>query len=137
MKTLDLNLVHFIGNRVITVAGQTIDAGPHQEVRPELLGSAEKLEDVAFAIADMNAPPRLSEQFRRLLHVLQPPGWHEVIGEPTLADAILDRIVHNAFRLELDGPSMRKLKADEATELTTSPATTTAVDGKPLKGAKK
>ena len=30
--------------------------------------------------------------------------WHEVIGEPTLGDAILDRIVHNAYRLELDGP---------------------------------
>ena len=40
--------------------------------------------------------------------------WHEVIGEPTLGDAILDRIVHNAYRLELDGPSMRKLKAGEA-----------------------
>jgi DNA replication protein DnaC len=39
--------------------------------------------------------------------------WHEIIGEPTFADAILDRIVHNAYRLELDGPSMRKLKAQE------------------------
>jgi DNA replication protein DnaC len=37
--------------------------------------------------------------------------WHEVIGEATFADAILDRIVHNAHRLELDGPSMRKIKA--------------------------
>jgi IstB-like ATP binding protein len=37
--------------------------------------------------------------------------WHEVIGEPTLDDAILDRLVHNAYRLELDGPSMRKIKA--------------------------
>lgn len=44
--------------------------------------------------------------------------WHDVIGEPTFADAILDRIVHNAFRLELDGPSMRKLKAAEAAKLT-------------------
>ncbi len=34
--------------------------------------------------------------------------WHEVIGEPTFADAILDRIVHNAYRLELDGESLRK-----------------------------
>jgi DNA replication protein DnaC len=42
------------------------------------------------------------------------PTWHEVIGEPTLGDAILDRIVHNAYRLELDGPSMRKIKAAEA-----------------------
>jgi CRISPR system Cascade subunit CasE len=30
-------------------------------------------------------------------------------SEPTLGDAILDRIVHNAYRLELDGPSMRKI----------------------------
>jgi DNA replication protein DnaC len=34
--------------------------------------------------------------------------WHDVIGEPTFADAILDRIVHNAYRLELEGQSMRK-----------------------------
>jgi DNA replication protein DnaC len=34
--------------------------------------------------------------------------WHEVIGEPTFADAILDRLVHNAYRLALDGPSLRK-----------------------------
>ena len=37
--------------------------------------------------------------------------WHDVIGEPTFADAILDRIIHNAYRLELNGPSVRKLKA--------------------------
>src|SRR5438105_14038552 len=42
--------------------------------------------------------------------------WHDVIGDPTFADAILDRIVHNAYRLELDGPSMRKLKATEQAE---------------------
>jgi DNA replication protein DnaC len=63
--------------------------------------------------------------------------WHEVIGEPTLGDAILDRVVHNAYRLELDGPSMRKIKAAEASEPTASPATTTAADAKPPKGAKK
>jgi DNA replication protein DnaC len=34
--------------------------------------------------------------------------WHELIGNPTLADAILDRIIHNAYRLELTGESMRK-----------------------------
>ena len=36
--------------------------------------------------------------------------WHDVIGEPTIADAILDRIVHNAHRLELDGESLRKTR---------------------------
>ena len=29
--------------------------------------------------------------------------WHDLIGEPTLADAILDRIIHNAHRLQLSG----------------------------------
>ena len=38
--------------------------------------------------------------------------WHEIIGEPTFADAILDRIVHNAHRIDLDGPSMRKTIAE-------------------------
>jgi len=36
--------------------------------------------------------------------------WYEIIGDPTLADAILDRVVHNAYRIELKGESMRKLK---------------------------
>lgn len=35
-------------------------------------------------------------------------AWHDVIDEPTFADAILDRIVHNAHRMNLDGHSMRK-----------------------------
>lgn len=39
--------------------------------------------------------------------------WHDVIGEPTFADAILDRLVHNAYRLTLDGPSMRKVKGKQ------------------------
>jgi DNA replication protein DnaC len=34
--------------------------------------------------------------------------WHEIIGEPTLADAILDRLVHNVFTIKLKGESMRK-----------------------------
>ena len=34
--------------------------------------------------------------------------WFEVIGEKTIADAILDRIVHDAHRIELKGESMRR-----------------------------
>lgn len=37
--------------------------------------------------------------------------WHEQIGDPTSADSILDRLVHNAYRLDLKGESMRKVKA--------------------------
>ena len=37
--------------------------------------------------------------------------WHDVIGDPTLADAILDRLVHNAYKINLKGGSMRKRQA--------------------------
>ncbi len=35
-------------------------------------------------------------------------AWHTVIGDPTIADAVCDRIVHSSHRIELKGPSMRK-----------------------------
>ena len=38
--------------------------------------------------------------------------WYASIGDNTLADAILDRLMHNAHRLELKGESMRKLRAE-------------------------
>lgn len=34
--------------------------------------------------------------------------WHQQIGDPTIADSILDRLLHNSYRLELDGESLRK-----------------------------
>ncbi len=37
--------------------------------------------------------------------------WHEIIGDPTLADAILDRLVHTAYKINLKGESMRKRKS--------------------------
>jgi DNA replication protein DnaC len=39
--------------------------------------------------------------------------WHEVIGEKTIADAILDRIVHDAHRIELKGESLRKTRVKQ------------------------
>jgi DNA replication protein DnaC len=44
--------------------------------------------------------------------------WHEVIGEQTIADAILDRIIHDANRLELKGESMRKKRSSLQEEMT-------------------
>lgn len=35
-------------------------------------------------------------------------AWHDAMQDPTLADAILDRLVHNAHKIELEGDSMRK-----------------------------
>jgi DNA replication protein DnaC len=37
--------------------------------------------------------------------------WYEYLGDPTLADAILDRFIHNAYKINLNGESMRKIKA--------------------------
>jgi len=38
-------------------------------------------------------------------------NWHDYIGDPTLADAILDRLVHSAHKIHLEGESIRKRKA--------------------------
>lgn len=38
-------------------------------------------------------------------------GWYDIIGEKTIADAILDRLIHNAHRIELQGESMRKKRS--------------------------
>ena len=42
--------------------------------------------------------------------------WHAQIGDPTVADSILDRLVHNAYRIELAGESIRKKKGRGSTE---------------------
>ncbi len=67
-----------------------------------------------------------SEQRRDLLEILEDrhdtrstivtsqlpiDKWHSVIGDPTLADAILDRLVHNAYKINPKGESMRKKKS--------------------------
>lgn len=41
-------------------------------------------------------------------------SWYETIGDPTLADGILDRLVHGAYRIDLEGESMRKPEAERA-----------------------
>jgi DNA replication protein DnaC len=63
-------------------------------------------------------------------------AWHDLIDEPTFADAILDRLVHNAYRLELEGErSMREVVPDSEAQAP-SPAPT-APNGKSAKGARK
>ena len=74
-----------------------------------------------FCIASMSDPER-----RDLLEVLEDrqgisstiiatqvpiENWIENIGDPTLADAILDRLIHNAHRINLKGDSMRKVRS--------------------------
>jgi DNA replication protein DnaC len=75
---------------------------------------------------DWGPEPLLPEQQRDLLEIVEDrynagsliitsqlpvDRWYELVGNPTLADAILDRIVHNAYRVELSGESLRKQRA--------------------------
>ena len=77
-------------------------------------------------IDDWGLAPMTAEQRRDLLEIMEDrhgsrstmvtsqlpvEHWHEIIGDPTLADAILDRLVHNAHRLTLKGESLRKAQA--------------------------
>ena len=60
-------------------------------------------------------------QRRSLILTSQMPvaHWHEQIGDPSIADSILDRLIHNAYRIELKGESMRKKRrkpGDEETQ---------------------
>jgi DNA replication protein DnaC len=77
-------------------------------------------------IDDWGPEPLSADQRRDLLEIVEdryekgsllitsqvPIGrWHDLIGDPTLGDAILDRVVHRAHRIELKGPSLRKRHA--------------------------
>lgn len=86
-----------------------------------LLGKLARMD--VLLIDDWGLAPPQEQERRDLLEILEdrygtrstivtsqlPPGqWHDHIGEPTLADAICDRLLHNAHRLVLKGPSRRK-----------------------------
>ena len=76
-----------------------------------------------WAMAPMAEPERrdfweIAEdryQTRSMILTAQLPvsRWHEQIGDPTLADGILDRLVHNAHRIEMRGESMRKPRREK------------------------
>ena len=88
---------------------------------PKLLASLAKTE--VLVIDDWGLAKLSAENRRDLLEIIEDrygirstvatsqlpvENWHDVIGDPTLADAILDRLVHSAYQLNLKGESMRK-----------------------------
>ena len=111
------------------------------------------LTKVDLLILDDLGPDRLNAGQRRdLMEIVEErhaPGstllasqlpvkaWHELIGEPTFADAILDRLVHNAYRLELEGQrSMREPGADGEVQAASTAAPMPS-NAKSKKGARK
>lgn len=109
------------------------------------------LTKVDLLILDDWGPDRLNaEQRRDLMEIVEDrygagatlitsqlpvEAWHDVIAEPTFADAILDRLVHNAYRLDLDGPSLRDPDAPSET-ITETPLSSAAADVATTKPAK-
>jgi len=91
-----------------------------------LLPLLKRLSRAALVVVDdlgiASVPDKLYREFLEMLDDRQGQGatlitsqfpvnqWHEVIADPTVADAILDRLVHNSYRIELKGESMRKGK---------------------------
>jgi len=78
-------------------------------------------------IDDLGLAPMTDQERRDLLEVLEDrhgfsstivtsqlpiKNWHEIVNDPTIADAILDRLVHNAHKIKLKGESMRKKRAN-------------------------
>ena len=91
---------------------------------PKLLASFAKLDLIVlddFGLAKLTTDHRrdlleiLEDRYatRSTLVTSQLPleKWHDLLGDPTFADAILDRLVHNAYKFKLKGGSMRKKKA--------------------------
>jgi DNA replication protein DnaC len=81
-----------------------------------------------IVLDDFALAPLTDEQRRDLLEVIEQrydskativvsqiplDHWHQIIGDPTIADAILDRLVHNSHKLFLKGDSMRKKKTEQ------------------------
>jgi DNA replication protein DnaC len=81
-----------------------------------------------LVLDDFGLAPLTAENRRDLLEILEDryeksstiitsqlpvEHWHEMIGDPTIADAILDRVVHNSHKVHLKGESRRKTKAKD------------------------
>ena len=87
------------------------------------LGRAELLILDDFGLEPLDAKARhdlleiLEERYGRrstiITSQLPIPSWHTVIGDPTYADAILDRLIHNAHRIELTGESLRRTRTKQ------------------------
>jgi hypothetical protein len=77
---------------------------------PETL-TAEQRRDLLEIIDDRH-------EMRSVIITSQVPveRWYEIIGDPTMADAILDRLVHNAYRIDLKGESLRKKRTPAAAD---------------------
>ncbi len=115
MKVLHANTARLMGQLKMAKAKGTISQELKKIERADLL----VLDD--FGIQPFDAGGRMNlmdivedrhgKKSRLITSQVPVKDWYDIIGEKTIADAVLDRIVHQAIRIELHGDSIRKLQA--------------------------
>jgi DNA replication protein DnaC len=119
-KTLYLNLNRFTEKIMVAKLDGTFVKLLNQLEKVSLL----ILDDFGLAPLDQNTrlallqilEDRYAKKSVVIASQLPIPKWHEYIGEPTLADAIMDRLFANAHRFELKGESLRKKSVKNSSE---------------------
>lgn len=117
IRTLYANASKLMGSLKVAKAKGTIDVELKKIERCPLL----ILDDLFLVPLDAKERPILLDIIedrhgrKSIIITSQLPvsSWYDAIGDPTVADAILDRIVHTAHQIELSGESIRKIKAEK------------------------
>ena len=117
IRTLYANASKLMGTLKVAKAKGTIDVELKKIERCPLL----ILDDLFLVPLDAKERPILLDIIedrhgrKSIIITSQLPvsNWYDAIGDPTVADAILDRIVHTAHQIELSGESIRKIKAEK------------------------
>lgn len=117
IRTLYANASKLMGTLKVAKAKGTIDVELKKIERCPLL----ILDDLFLVPLDAKERPILLDIIedrhgrKSIIITSQLPvsSWYDAIGDPTVADAILDRIVHTAHQIELSGESIRKIKAEK------------------------
>ena len=116
IRTLYANASKLMGTLKVAKAKGTLDSELKKIERCRLL----ILDDLFLVPLDAKERPLLLDIIEDrhgrkstiITSQLPVSSWYDAVGDPTVADALLDRIVHTAHRIELTGESMRKLKGN-------------------------
>ena len=117
IRTLYSNASKLMGVLKVAKAKGTVEAELRKIERCQLL----ILDDLFLVPLDAKERPLLPDIIEDrhgrkstvITSQLPVSNWYDAVGDPTVADALLDRIVHTAHRIELAGESMRKIKGSK------------------------
>lgn len=117
IRTLYANAAKLLGQLKVAKVRNNLEAELKKIERCQLL----ILDDLFLVPLDPKERPILLDiiedrhERKSIIITSQYPSanWYDMVGDPTVADAILDRIIHTAHTIELTGESMRKLKAHQ------------------------